>query len=57
MNNFELRLRSLILTGIAAFTAGCTPQQTDSKPDYVFLDGKVLTVDEEFSIVEAAGAA
>ena len=57
MNNSELRLCSLILTGIAAFTAGCKPQQTDSEPDYVFLDGKVLTVDEEFSIVEAAGAA
>jgi len=59
--------RPLALAGIVALALGCTPSpptpqpdltneprlEAHATPDYLFLNGKVLTVDEEFSIVEA----
>lgn len=55
----------LLVAGLVVLGAGCssseppaetvseTPAEVPIGPDYVFINGKVLTVDENFSIVEA----
>ena len=49
----------LVVVGFASLTIACSPPEQSSQaealpgPDFVFLHGKVLTVDEGFSIVEA----
>ena len=53
MKSLDGLLGALALTGIVCLAPACTPQEAQPGPDYLFLNGKVLTVDEGFSIVEA----
>lgn len=53
MKIFEQRFCLLALIGTVAFAAGCAPQQAEPDPSYVFLNGKILTVDENFSVAQA----
>lgn len=51
--------RLIAIVGIASFAVACSPTEQSSQddalpgPDFVFLNGKVLSVDDAFSIVEA----
>ena len=61
----------LLITGIVTLMVGCSseepparienvseaPAEAQAGPDYVFINGKVLTVDENFSVVEAVAVA
>lgn len=68
---FGRTMYSLLITGMVALVVGCSsgeaptpsesvselPAEISAGPDYVFINGKVLTVDENFSIAEAVAVA
>jgi predicted amidohydrolase YtcJ len=49
----KTRIASLILAGALVACSEAPPPATDSAADWVLTNGQVLTVDEDFSIVEA----
>jgi hypothetical protein len=59
MHFYKTRIASLILAGVLAACSETSPPASDSATamadaaDWVLTNGQILTVDEDFSIVEA----